>query len=68
MMIYREPLKELAQMISSMHPRPIILYDMAHVLGLAGPYYQEPFKEGADIVTSSTHKTFFWIPERDHRQ
>jgi aminomethyltransferase len=32
---------------------------MAHVMGLAGPYYQEPFKEGADIVTSSTHKTFF---------
>jgi aminomethyltransferase len=59
MMIYREPLKELAQTISRMHPKPIILYDMAHVLGLAGPYYQEPFKEGADIVTSSTHKTFF---------
>ena len=59
MMIYREPLKELAQMTSGMHPKPIILYDMAHVLGLAGPYYQEPFKEGADIVTSSTHKTFF---------
>jgi aminomethyltransferase len=59
MMIYREPLKELAQMISGMHPKPIILYDMAHVLGLAGPYYQEPFKEGADLVTSSTHKTFF---------
>jgi aminomethyltransferase len=59
MMIYREPLKELAQMVSGMHPKPIILYDMAHVLGLAGPYYQEPFKEGADIVTSSTHKTFF---------
>jgi aminomethyltransferase len=59
MMIYREPLRELAQMISGMHPRPIILYDMAHVLGLAGPHYQEPFKEGAEIVTSSTHKTFF---------
>ena len=59
MMIYREPLRELAQMVSGMHPKPIILYGMAHVLGLAGPYYQEPFKEGADIVTSSTHKTFF---------
>ena len=59
MMIYREPLKELAQMISGMHPKPLILYDMAHVLGLVGPSYQEPFKEGADIVTSSTHKTFF---------
>ncbi len=59
MMIYREPLKELAPMISGMHPKPIILYDMAHVLGLTGPHYQEPFKEGADIVTGSTHKTFF---------
>ncbi len=59
MMIYREPLKELVQMISGMRPKPIILYDMAHVLGLTGPHYQEPFKEGADIVTSSTHKTFF---------
>jgi aminomethyltransferase len=59
MMIYREPLKELAEMISGMKPKPIILYDMAHVLGLVGPYYQEPFKEGADIVTSSTHKTYF---------
>ncbi|GAI08672.1 unnamed protein product, partial [marine sediment metagenome] len=35
------------------------MYDMAHVLGLVGPYFQEPFKEGADIVTGSTHKTFF---------
>jgi aminomethyltransferase len=59
MMIYREPLRELAQMVSGMQPKPIILYDMAHVLGLAGPDFQEPFKEGADIVTSSTHKTFF---------
>jgi aminomethyltransferase len=35
------------------------MYDMAHVLGLAGPHFQEPFVEGADIVTGSTHKTFF---------
>jgi aminomethyltransferase len=59
MMIYQEPIKEIAQMVSKFQPKPIILYDMAHVLGLAGPYFQEPFKEGADIVTSSTHKTFF---------
>jgi len=37
----------------------VIMYDMAHVLGLVGPYFQQPFKEGADIVTGSTHKTFF---------
>jgi aminomethyltransferase len=59
MAIYREPVKEIAQMISAMNPKPIIHYDMAHVLGLIGPYFQEPFKEGADIVTGSTHKTFF---------
>jgi aminomethyltransferase len=35
------------------------MYDMAHVLGLCGPTFQEPFVEGADIVTGSTHKTFF---------
>jgi aminomethyltransferase len=32
---------------------------MAHVLGLVGPHFQEPFREGADVVTGSTHKTFF---------
>ncbi len=59
MVIYKEPLKEIAEMIAPMNPKPIVLYDMAHVLGLIGPYFQEPFKEGADIVTGSTHKTFF---------
>ncbi|MBW1743571.1 MAG: glycine cleavage system protein T, partial [Deltaproteobacteria bacterium] len=34
-------------------------YDMAHVLGLIGPHFQQPFAEGADLVTGSTHKTFF---------
>jgi len=32
---------------------------MAHVLGLIGPHFQQPFREGADLVTGSTHKTFF---------
>lgn len=35
------------------------MYDMAHVLGLVGPHFQQPFQEGADLVTGSTHKTFF---------
>ena len=59
MVIYKEPLREIAEMIAPMNPKPVLLYDMAHVLGLIGPYFQEPFKEGADIVTGSTHKTFF---------
>jgi aminomethyltransferase len=51
MIIYREPVREIVRMISGMNPRPIIHYDMAHVLGLAGPHFQDPFKEGADLVT-----------------
>ncbi|MCH7862247.1 MAG: hypothetical protein IH998_11265, partial [Proteobacteria bacterium] len=39
--------------------RPILMYDMAHVVGLAGPHFQQPFADGADIVTGSTHKTYF---------
>lgn len=36
-----------------------IMYDAAHVSGLiAGNKFQNPFKEGADVVTSSTHKSF----------
>jgi len=59
MVIYKEPVREIAEMIKGLNPKPILLYDMAHVLGLIGPYFQEPFEEGADIVTGSTHKTFF---------
>ncbi|TFH50399.1 MAG: hypothetical protein E4H01_02470 [Lysobacterales bacterium] len=39
--------------------RPLIMYDGAHVLGLLGRYFQSPLEEGADVVTGSTHKTFF---------
>jgi glycine hydroxymethyltransferase len=36
-----------------------IIYDGAHVLGLiAGGQFQDPLREGADVVTGSTHKTF----------
>ncbi len=58
MFIYREPVEFTRNLINDMNPRPIIMFDMAHVLGLYGAF-QEPFKEGADVVTGSTHKTFF---------
>jgi glycine hydroxymethyltransferase len=36
-----------------------IVYDSAHVLGLiAGEQFQDPLKEGVDVMTGSTHKTF----------
>ena len=59
MTLHREPVKEIAKLVSGMNPKPILHYDMAHVIGLTGPYFQEPFKEGVDIITGSTHKTYF---------
>jgi glycine hydroxymethyltransferase len=36
-----------------------IIYDGAHVLGLiAGRQFQDPLREGVDVLTGSTHKTF----------
>jgi aminomethyltransferase len=59
LILYREPVAELRRLIDGLGLDTILLYDMAHVLGLAGPHFQEPFAEGADLVTGSTHKTFF---------
>ena len=59
MMIYREPVKEIKAFVDDLGIECKIMYDMAHVLGLAGRHFQKPFSEGVDIVTGSTHKTFF---------
>lgn len=58
MFLYPEPVEFVAQVIKDWPDRPVLMYDMAHVLGLYGAF-QKPFQEGADIVTGSTHKTFF---------
>jgi len=58
MFIYEEPIKFVADLVKDWDDRPIIMYDMAHVLGLYGSF-QEPLAEGADVITGSTHKTFF---------
>jgi len=62
--IHSEPVADIAAFIHEEFgkdnpDRPLIMYDGAHVLGLLGPAFQDPFAEGADIVTGSTHKTFF---------
>ena len=59
MVLHPEPVGEIKDFIRAQGITSIVMYDMAHVLGLIGPYFQEPFKDGADIVTGSTHKTFF---------
>ena len=58
MFIYQEPIQFVAQLVKEWEDRPVIMYDMAHVLGLYG-VFQEPLTEGADVITGSTHKTFF---------
>ncbi len=58
MFLYKEPVEFVYNLVKDWNPKPVIMYDMAHVLGLYG-VFQEPFKEGADVVTGSTHKTFF---------
>ena len=58
MFIHKEPVEFVHNVVRDWNPRPVIMYDMAHVLGLYG-VMQEPFKEGADVLTGSTHKTFF---------
>ena len=59
MILHKEPVAALRSIIDDLGLDTILMYDMAHVLGLAGPHFQEPFAEGADLVTGSTHKTFF---------
>ncbi len=59
MVLHREPVAEMRACVDELGLDCVIMYDMAHVLGLVGPHFQQPFEEGADIVTGSTHKTYF---------
>jgi glycine hydroxymethyltransferase len=55
---FPHPVKELAETIHS--AGGAVGYDAAHVAGLiAGKQFQDPLREGADVVSLSTHKTFF---------
>ncbi len=59
MVLHKEPVAEIRKFLDAQGIDVVLMYDMAHVLGLIGPHFQQPFAEGADIVTGSTHKTFF---------
>ncbi len=59
MVLHKEPVAAIRQFVDEQKIPTTIMYDMAHVLGLVGPHFQQPFAEGAEIVTGSTHKTFF---------
>jgi len=60
MFLHPEPVREVRSHVSDSEDyRPVIMYDAAHVMGILGPQFQDPLAEGADVVTGSTHKTYF---------
>jgi aminomethyltransferase len=59
MVLHPEPVAETRRFLDEREIPSVVMYDMAHVLGLVGPHFQRPFADGADVVTGSTHKTFF---------
>ena len=55
--LFPHPIKELREVCEEVGA--YVAYDASHVLGLiAGGQFQDPLREGADFITSSTHKTF----------
>jgi glycine hydroxymethyltransferase len=54
--LFPSPIKELAE--AAHEVGAYLIYDAAHVLGLiAGKQFQDPIREGADVMNGSTHKT-----------
>ncbi len=55
---FPHPVKELAETFHNVGAT--VGYDAAHVAGLiAGGTFQDPLREGADVISLSTHKTLF---------
>ena len=55
--LFPTPLREIADAAHEVDAK--VMYDGAHVLGLiAGGVFQDPLREGADVMTGSSHKTF----------
>ena len=55
--LFPTPLQEMADAAHEVGAK--VMYDGAHVLGLiAGGQFQDPLREGADVMTGSSHKTF----------
>ena len=55
--LFPYPLREIAEAAHAVDA--LVLYDASHVLGLiAGRQFQDPLRDGADVVFGSTHKSF----------
>ena len=56
--LFPHPIKELVGAVNDVGG--VVCYDAAHVAGLiAGGQFQDPLREGAEVMTLSTHKTLF---------
>jgi glycine hydroxymethyltransferase len=56
MFLFPHPIRKIKEQID---PSIKIAYDSAHVFGLVyNKMFQNPLEEGADVICSSTHKTF----------
>ncbi len=54
--LFPHPVREISQLAAEYGAA--VVYDAAHVAGLiAGGVFQDPLREGADVMTMSTHKT-----------
>ncbi|MGI0071425.1 MAG: serine hydroxymethyltransferase [Thermoplasmata archaeon] len=55
--LFPYPLREIAEAAHA--EGALVFYDASHVLGLiAGGQFQDPLREGADVLYGSTHKSF----------
>ncbi len=55
--LFPTPLKDLSEAAHEVGAK--VMFDAAHVIGLiAGGQFQDPLREGADVMTGSSHKTF----------
>lgn len=51
-----QPVKAIREVLNK---ETLLIFDASHVLGLVvGDKFQQPLEEGADVLISSTHKTF----------
>mgnify|MGYP005843765849 FL=1 len=52
------PVRAIAGALKTARPDGLLIYDASHVMGfLAAGRFQDPLREGADLVFGSTHKT-----------
>jgi len=55
--LFPHPVREISDLVEDIGA--LLIYDGSHVLGLiAGGEFQDPLREGAQILLGSTHKTF----------